>query len=459
MPAVKYPCAHLGCWFYVVPTPEEGVYKHLVINLTYQPFDHDAVPILDAGSWCESERETRFVKSLEDPLELYVTIDIDGKNYVVCNHPGCAKPLANVRQRYAGPTWTHCEPTGEGRGLKIVHADHTAVPVLKEEAMAEAFAPEERNSEHAKTFAAALGDSDAGLATKGEIRMTDPSTGAQKGSKEARFDLIPVGPLTELAELYGFGAKKYADRNWERGYDFSLSYAAMQRHANLFWGGEDNDPETKKSHLASVAWHAFTMMQLLVTHPEKDDRPSRELGDYDGVQEEPGKVSYDNAQTVELGDNTHAFLSENMDAFKREVSDPDLMIVGTTRPFSKDLGSSLYPLMFPAAAPAWSQGEFEELWRKSNPDYVPPKDAEASEGEVPLLQDAWSELYASTTEAIKKGEMDGDGARTVIDQLMPIIDRTITKRLAEIEAETNPPRSENDKQQDAILGDPNEIGL
>lgn len=109
----------------------------------------------------------------------------------------------------------------------------------------------------------------------GEIRMTDPTTGAQKGSKEARFDLIPVGPLTELAELYGFGAKKYAARNWERGYDFSLSYAALQRHANLFWGGEDRDAETGKTHLSSVAWHAFTLMQLLETHPEKDDRPSR----------------------------------------------------------------------------------------------------------------------------------------------------------------------------------------
>ena len=106
----------------------------------------------------------------------------------------------------------------------------------------------------------------------GEVRVTS-ETGGQKGSKLARFDLIPVGPLTTLAELYGKGAEKYADRNWERGYDWSLSYAALQRHLTAFWGGQDNDPEHGLPHLASVAWHAFAMMEWANTHPEFDNRP------------------------------------------------------------------------------------------------------------------------------------------------------------------------------------------
>ena len=107
-----------------------------------------------------------------------------------------------------------------------------------------------------------------------EVRVTDPDTGGEKGTKMARFDLLPAGPLWELAELYGRGAQKYADRNWERGYAWSLSFAAMMRHAWLFWSGEDTDPETGKPHLASVAWHALALMQFSTTHPEKDDRPS-----------------------------------------------------------------------------------------------------------------------------------------------------------------------------------------
>lgn len=108
----------------------------------------------------------------------------------------------------------------------------------------------------------------------GEVRVTDPNTGGQKGQKEARFDLLPVAPLTEVAELYGAGARKYADRNWEKSYAWSLSFAAMQRHAWKFWGGEDMDPETKKHHLASVVFHCCALMEFGRTHPEQDDRPA-----------------------------------------------------------------------------------------------------------------------------------------------------------------------------------------
>lgn len=114
---------------------------------------------------------------------------------------------------------------------------------------------------------------DAVEAHDGEVRMTS-RTGGEKGSKPARFDLIPAGPLWTLAELYGRGALKYADRNWERGYAWHLSFAALQRHAWLFWQGEDNDAETGLPHLASVAWHAFALMEWAATHPEFDDRPS-----------------------------------------------------------------------------------------------------------------------------------------------------------------------------------------
>ncbi|QBP33335.1 hypothetical protein SEA_BRUTONGASTER_120 [Gordonia phage BrutonGaster] len=104
-------------------------------------------------------------------------------------------------------------------------------------------------------------------------------TGGKKEKKLARYDLIPAGPLLELAELYGRGASKYADRNWELGYDWSLSFAAMNRHAWQFWDGENYDPETGAAHLASVAWHALALLQFM-QQTEKygrfDDRPSTE---------------------------------------------------------------------------------------------------------------------------------------------------------------------------------------
>lgn len=107
-----------------------------------------------------------------------------------------------------------------------------------------------------------------------EVRTTS-ATGGQKGVKTARFDLIPKAPLWLLAELYGRGSLKYEPRNWERGYEWSKSFAALNRHLWLFWSGEDTDPETGLPHLASVAWHAFALQEWAETHPEFDDRPKR----------------------------------------------------------------------------------------------------------------------------------------------------------------------------------------
>ena len=106
----------------------------------------------------------------------------------------------------------------------------------------------------------------------GEVRVTS-TTGGQKGTKPQRFDLIPAGALTLLAELYGRGAAKYEDRNWERGYDWSLSFAALNRHLWAFWSGEDIDAEMELPHLASVAFHTFALLEFSRTHPEFDNRP------------------------------------------------------------------------------------------------------------------------------------------------------------------------------------------
>ena len=105
-----------------------------------------------------------------------------------------------------------------------------------------------------------------------EITQTS-STGGQKGKKLARFDLIPPNAIIEIAELYGRGAEKYEDRNWEQGYPISLSFAALNRHLWQFWNGENRDEETKAHHLSSVIFHAIAMMTFQDTHPEFDDRP------------------------------------------------------------------------------------------------------------------------------------------------------------------------------------------
>lgn len=104
-----------------------------------------------------------------------------------------------------------------------------------------------------------------------EVRSVS-ATGGEKGVKDERFDLIPIGALTQLAAHYGAGARKYDDNQWRKGYEWSKSYAALMRHITQFWNGEDFDEETGSNHLACVAWHAFTLLTFYDEFPEFDDR-------------------------------------------------------------------------------------------------------------------------------------------------------------------------------------------
>lgn len=104
----------------------------------------------------------------------------------------------------------------------------------------------------------------------GEVRVVDPSTGGEKGAKLARFSLIPPDFEFALAEHYGKGSRKYADRNWEKGYKWSLSLDALRRHLAQFLAGERFDvckptcvegcaEHTGSHHLVAAAWHTVAL--------------------------------------------------------------------------------------------------------------------------------------------------------------------------------------------------------
>ena len=95
----------------------------------------------------------------------------------------------------------------------------------------------------------------------------------KKGVKDARLDLIPLDALWAVGRIFGFGAQKYADRNWERGYDWSKSFGAMLRHLSLFWQGENWDDESGMPHIAHAAWHALVLLAFQLRQAGTDDRP------------------------------------------------------------------------------------------------------------------------------------------------------------------------------------------
>lgn len=117
-----------------------------------------------------------------------------------------------------------------------------------------------------------------------EVRIIDPKTGGQKGSKLERYDLLPMAAMDEVARVYGLGAMKYEDNNWLKGYKWGLSIAALQRHVSKFMSGESLDPDDelvmpgkRLHHLAHVVWHCMTLMMYEKLGRGTDDRMHTKL--------------------------------------------------------------------------------------------------------------------------------------------------------------------------------------
>ena len=92
-----------------------------------------------------------------------------------------------------------------------------------------------------------------------------------------RYDLIPPEPLDGIARLFGHGAKKYGDRNWEKGMKWSRIFAAMMRHAWKWFRGERYDNEDGQHHLLSVIWCAMVLYSYQARMVGTDDRPTGSL--------------------------------------------------------------------------------------------------------------------------------------------------------------------------------------
>jgi len=106
-----------------------------------------------------------------------------------------------------------------------------------------------------------------------ETRVTDEATGGQKGKKLTQLGSLDPVALIELARVAGMGANKYAAFNYLKGYDWSLSFNALMRHALLFWAGETHDPESGLNHMAHAAWMALSLVSFSERDLGTDDRP------------------------------------------------------------------------------------------------------------------------------------------------------------------------------------------
>jgi hypothetical protein len=101
-------------------------------------------------------------------------------------------------------------------------------------------------------------------------------TGSQRDSREGkgRFELISPFALARIAGVYERGAKKYDDRNWEKGQKFSRFLDSALRHMNRFamgWTDED--------HVSQAAWNLLAILHFQeLGRTDLDDLPHYQEG-------------------------------------------------------------------------------------------------------------------------------------------------------------------------------------
>lgn len=110
-------------------------------------------------------------------------------------------------------------------------------------------------------------------AEEGPSTWSSTTTAALKfDSNKPGMDLLPVAAKRAIAEVFDFGAKKYARHNWRNGFNYSRLIAAMERHIDAFNDGEDNDPESGKSHLAHAGCCVLMLLESVIKGYGTDDR-------------------------------------------------------------------------------------------------------------------------------------------------------------------------------------------
>lgn len=87
-----------------------------------------------------------------------------------------------------------------------------------------------------------------------------------------RYDLVPPYAHEQLATLLMKGAEEHGDRDWEKGFDWSIMIASLERHLNAYKRGEDFDEKTGMLHITHVLTNAAFLTEYYKIYPQGDSR-------------------------------------------------------------------------------------------------------------------------------------------------------------------------------------------
>jgi len=99
---------------------------------------------------------------------------------------------------------------------------------------------------------------------RGNFNYLGVNKAAKKNDKKdgkVPLEYLRLDGISEMCEVFAFGASKYGKDNYLLGHHIDQLTAATLRHILAFQSGEELDPETKKSHIA----HAQCCLAMIQT--------------------------------------------------------------------------------------------------------------------------------------------------------------------------------------------------
>jgi len=103
--------------------------------------------------------------------------------------------------------------------------------------------------------------------------MTEAATTALRYNVgKIRLSLVPPSLHRYVGAVMTYGALKYADHNWRKGFPWSSLIDSLERHILSFKSGEDLDSESGLPHIAHIACNAAFLVEHYDQKLGKDDR-------------------------------------------------------------------------------------------------------------------------------------------------------------------------------------------
>lgn len=163
----------------------------------------------------------------------------------------------------------------------------------------------------------------------GDVKGNTIGSAARFNAGKTRYELLPTHLLKNTADVLAFGASKYSEWNWARGFPLSTIIGCMKRHIAAIERGEDIDPESGLPHIGHVGCNLVFFEHVLnliaAGHTELDDLP-REWFSYKPKEKATPVAESENGLQEPLGLRVHCMTFPNSHDTKwedRQVPDKE----------------------------------------------------------------------------------------------------------------------------------------